>query len=359
MFEQRGMIIACAPRSRFPGLITWLLVAAISPSAQADLTSGPQYDALKSIHNATGGATWTDSTNWASGDACMWHGVGCDQDDPGNNASQVRYLSLSNNNLSGVLPDFSGLIYLINLDLSSNKLTGSFPDISGMVALNAIDLSHNLLDGTIPAISGVPDLRNIVAGFNQLHGSLPCISPTAPCNSGLTSLSSLSLSTNLLTGVIPSFEGLDFQELDLSHNLLEGSIPPLDQLAGATYIDLSANRLTGQIPCLSPQAPCNSHFYQLATFNLESNALSGPIPDLAGMPFLRHLLLAGNSLTGPVPAAPIPTPGKTFDATLCPNPLDSVASANDAGWNAATGFTPWWTSGGGAVCDGIFASDFE
>jgi len=67
--------------------------------------------------------------------------------------------------------------------------------------------------------------------------------------------------------------------------------------------------------------------------------------------------VGNNALTGPVP---IPPAGLFAGfSTLCPNPLDTTASANDAGWNTATGYAPWWaTPYANNACDDIFTDRF-
>jgi hypothetical protein len=65
-----------------------------------------------------------------------------------------------------------------------------------------------------------------------------------------------------------------------------------------------------------------------------------------------------NRLTGAVPAAPSSL--WTNQSSLCPNPLDLAPSGNDAGWNVATGHTPWWADPtDGVTCDDLFASGFD
>ena len=87
----------------------------------------------------------------------------------------------------------------------------------------ALDLRENKLSGTLP--------RNI---FHSL-----------------TSLVSLNLGLNNITGTIPSQLGLlsKLRFLDLHQNALSGSLPTtLSKCRGLEWIDLSANRLEGSLP---------------------------------------------------------------------------------------------------------------
>jgi len=83
--------------------------------------------------------------------------------------------------------------------------------------------------------------------------------------------------------------------------------------------------------------------------------LTGPIPSLAGLTNLDYVFVGGNGLTGVVP--PVPGPGTLMEATLCPNLLDLTPSANDADWNLATGFDPWWGEHN-SRCDILLRNNF-
>jgi len=63
-----------------------------------------------------------------------------------------------------------------------------------------------------------------------------------------------------------------------------------------------------------------------------------------------------NQLSGPISAT---RPGTLFAglSSLCPNLFDLTPSANDNGWNAATGFTPWWSERN-SRCDILFVDGF-
>ena len=68
-------------------------LAAISPAPPA-AAADPQRTALERLYQSTGGAHWTNRTNWLlQGSFCTWYGVHCDQ------AGNVAQLSLSRNNL--------------------------------------------------------------------------------------------------------------------------------------------------------------------------------------------------------------------------------------------------------------------
>ncbi|KAG9394488.1 Cyst wall protein, type 1A [Carpediemonas membranifera] len=53
-------------------------------------------EALMNMYVALGGDSWTDNTNWNTGDVCTWYGIGCNID------GYVVSIDLSNNNLVGL-----------------------------------------------------------------------------------------------------------------------------------------------------------------------------------------------------------------------------------------------------------------
>lgn len=79
--------------------------------------------ALKALFKSAGGDGWTKKDNWNSDKpVSSWHGVQTDSD------GRVSMLDLSNNNLSGTLPDeLSDLTELKEIYLYGNKLSGSLP----------------------------------------------------------------------------------------------------------------------------------------------------------------------------------------------------------------------------------------
>jgi len=134
-------------------------------------------------------------------------------------------------------------------------------------------------------------------------------------------------------------------------NGLTGSLPSLQGLANLEYFRAGYNRLEGGIPALTGLT-------KLKFFAASYNHLSGPLPSLNGLNMLQQLLVAHNFLTGPVPAAPASL--FPFSSLLCPNPLDTVPGANDAAWNQATGYLPWWENPFSSNrCDDVFEDTLE
>ncbi|GJT99944.1 kinase-like domain-containing protein [Tanacetum coccineum] len=219
----------------------------------------------------------------------------------GNLSNQLEYLDLEGNHLHGNVPSSIGsLAGLTTLDLGLNQFKGTIPVAIGKLQnLQILSLYHNQFSGPIPYSIGnlsslntlwfysnrlerhIPsslgDFHNLLAlslydnklrgnipkqllrlpsltitlnlSQNQLSGSLPTEIPNTL--GGCTSLSSLSLQGNLLTGVIPpslsSLKGL--VQLDLSHNNnLSGKIPPFLEHFQFEFLNLSFNDFEGEVP---------------------------------------------------------------------------------------------------------------
>jgi hypothetical protein len=157
--------------------------------------------------------------------------------------------------------------------------------------------------------AGRTHVEVIALGNGNLEGELP------PDLKVLTALRALVVDGNRLHGTLPSLAGLTrLQTVFVQHNEFSGSIPSLAGLDN------------------------------LAWFAADHNRLGGHIPSLAGAPNLQYFQIDHNAIDGRVPRAP---PRLTrFSATLCPNRLDTRPSADasiDAGWNEATGWSPWWS----------------
>ena len=227
----------------------------------------------------------------------------------------LRYLSLAYNELGGPIPHSLGAASLEHLDLSNNHLTGHIPDdIGGLVYLEHVDLSNNELNGTIPSEFGQITERNVCR--QNLEGFTRC--------RAVPGIVYLSLAHNNLSGPIPPNLGnlANLERLDLQRNHLTGELPPtLEELANVEDLDLSSNRFTGELPALLASLEAltaldlSSNRYRgaigpelvnlsnLESLNLSDNMLSGPIPrDLGSISSLELLHLGANRLDGPIPA---------------------------------------------------------
>ncbi|MCY4506718.1 MAG: FG-GAP-like repeat-containing protein, partial [Acidobacteria bacterium] len=167
---------------------------------------------LQALYDATGGATWTDSTNWLSaaplGD---WYGVDVDED------GRVTGLRLGGwdetardfigNGLTGTLPPELGtLSQLRSLEIGGNRgLTGPIPaEVGDLMNLESLILQANRLSSAIPAELGrLANLEGLLLGVNVLSGRVP------PELGNLVELTALDFRDTMLSGPLPeSLTGL-------------------------------------------------------------------------------------------------------------------------------------------------------
>ncbi|MBS0583076.1 MAG: hypothetical protein JSS42_08240 [Proteobacteria bacterium] len=301
---------------------------------------------LNALYAQTQGKNWINNSGWngLQGSECTWYGVTCD-------ASETHVLSvaLPNNNLTGTLPDISGLEQLTNFSVRSNHISGEIPDISNMKNIwnfivndnrltgsipnlpktnLAIDVSYNKLTGSIPSLSGLR-LDSFYANHNGLTGNIPDMS-------GLSALYEFDVSENMLTGSIPNLSGaMNLEYFNVALNQLTGSIPQLSNLIGLQTFNVRGNQIAGSIPSLQG-------LKKLRQFSVRENHLAGQIPSLAGLDRLELFYVSNNLLSGVVPAVPSPTNSLVAgQSLLCPNNLTPTADAN---WNVATSNTPWYST---------------
>jgi LRR receptor-like serine/threonine-protein kinase FLS2 len=212
-------------------------------------------------------------------------------------------LDLSNNNLTGALPDSSSLASLHNLsffDASNNDLHGPIPSqLFSLPGLQSLDLSRNSFNGSISTalnLSSSPQLQNLDLSDNQLSGNI-----SADFLANLTSLVSLDLSRNPLGGVIPATVGqlIHLQSLQLTSCNLIGSIPQeLYACVELQELKLNENSLQGDIPRSLGALP------QLSSLDLSSNLLEGDfLSFIANTSILQELLLSDNHLSGVIPSS--------------------------------------------------------
>eukprot|EP01018_Ginkgo_biloba_P014151 Gb_19925 [translate_table: standard] len=253
--------------------------------------------------------------------------------------SNLRYLSLSNNNLSGSLPNNIGNFGALNrLDLSENKLSGAIPPaLSSLTGLHFLNLSHNLFNGSIPQqifsckslvqldlssnkLTGaipqglgqlLPELRTLSLADNELGGQANDFN-----FSQVPSISYLNLSSNMFTGSLQSFTNrASFEILDLSKNAFTGSVnPTLWASPRISILRLNMNNLSGNLPSgfsssLKELDVSNNMFEgqisqdfvnwpDLSFLGMSSNRFSGRIPgNLSKLIYLKHLDLAENNFS--------------------------------------------------------------
>ncbi|KAL4634644.1 hypothetical protein ACB092_04G215200 [Castanea dentata] len=261
-------------------------------------------------------------------------------------SSNVTFLDLSNNSLSGSLSHF--LCYKMNepknmqfLNLGKNLLSGKLSNCWMMWKnLYALNLGKNNFTGSIPtSIGSLVRLSYLHLNNNRFSRKLP--SSLKNCKQLVT----IDVAKNDFVGSIPSWIGHTLSSLvilDLHSNNFHGHIPEeLCSLTSLQILDLSHNKLFGRIPkCVhnfSAMATSNSLDYPFVSFqrsticsfaaiesqlvaikgkyleysttlqlvkiiDLSNNNLSGEIPEeVMHLKGLQSLDLSSNNLTGRIP----------------------------------------------------------
>ncbi|KAI4334715.1 hypothetical protein L6164_013428 [Bauhinia variegata] len=264
-----------------------------------------------------------------------------------NITKNVRYLDLSNNQLSGKLPEcwahFESLTYL---DLTNNALLGKMPKSMGslrnIVAINVqknnftgeipfplknckeliiFDASQNNFSGPIPTwIGELPKLVILILRFNLFSGSLPSnicqlakvqlldlsfnnISGSIPkCLNNLTAMANQADSTPTISysvydslGIGIGIERMKYYSTSILWKRKESRFK--NTLGLVKIIDLSSNKISGEIPKEIMD------LIGLIALNFSRNMISGEIPATIGkLKSLDVLDLSWNCLCGRIPS---------------------------------------------------------
>lgn len=274
--------------------------------------------------------------------------------------TSIRVLALDDNPLNSTtgwaLPDEVGkLTQLVNFSLGNCNLLGPLPDYFGSFpSLTALKLSYNRLSGVLPlsfkqsllqilwlndqageGMTGPIDVVAAMAYLTQLwlHGN--SFTGTIPEGiENLASLKDLNLNGNKLVGLIPqSLANMELEKLDLNNNLLMGPLPKfkagnvscasnlfctstpgaqcspqvnalIDFLGAVNYPLNLVSQWSGDDPCKGSWLGISCNFdSKVIVVNLPNRHLNGTLsPSVAKLDSLREIRLAGNSLSGQVPA---------------------------------------------------------
>nr|GMC99714.1 receptor-like protein 12 [Ipomoea batatas] len=215
------------------------------------------------------------------------------------NLKSLAYVDFSNNNFTGPFPSFQMSKKLIYIDLSHNALTGplSFSHFNGLSQLKYVNLGSNLLSGQIPSyMFSLPSLQSLYLNDNRFGGQV-----TEFANVSASQLDTLDLSSNGLNGSIPKsfFKLRKLSVLSLSSNFFSGKMQfsVIQKLPYLSVLDLSYNSLTvdttNSIEAMfsSPQIRVLS----LASCKLEK------FPNLRNQSKMVRLDLSDNQIKGRIP----------------------------------------------------------
>ncbi|XP_060187625.1 probable LRR receptor-like serine/threonine-protein kinase At3g47570 [Lycium barbarum] len=213
--------------------------------------------------------------------------------DEGNIVSNLEFLGISWNQISGQIPsNICQLTKLNVLSISFNNITGEIhKNIGCLSKLEELYIGDNLIKGTIPtSLGNISTLRYLYGERNRLEGPIP------PELGKLSNLTKIIFEYNKLNGQIPKtiFNISSLEIIGLSFNNLSGRIPPTTGLHVPNLWELllGENQIKGEIPLFITNAS------KLELLDLAGNFLTGTIPtNLGNLRKLRGLLLHTNQLT--------------------------------------------------------------
>ncbi|KAL9283305.1 putative inactive receptor kinaseRLK-Pelle-LRR-III family [Arabidopsis thaliana] len=193
-----------------------LIVVIFNVCIEAETIKEDKHTLLQFVNNIN----HSHSLNWSpSLSICTkWTGVTCNSDHSSVDAlhlaatglrgdielsiiarlSNLRFLILSSNNISGTFPTtLQALKNLTELKLDFNEFSGPLPsDLSSWERLQVLDLSNNRFNGSIPSSIGkLTLLHSLNLAYNKFSGEIPDLH--------IPGLKLLNLAHNNLTGTVP------------------------------------------------------------------------------------------------------------------------------------------------------------
>ncbi|XP_057745426.1 receptor-like protein 18 [Arachis stenosperma] len=218
----------------------------------------------------------------------------------------ASFVDYSSNNFSFVIPADIGhyMSDIFYVSLANNSFHGSIPhSLCNASNLQVLDLSNNKISGKVPQyisknwkamMSNVGEDQSKVEHLDFPVGDIYYQDSITVTSKG---------QQIVLVKILTTFISIDF-----SHNQFEGPIPKELMDLNALYVlNLSSNGLSGRIPSTI------ENLIRLESLDLSKNSLEGEIPNnLASLSFLSALNISYNHLIGKIPPS---TQLQSFEAS--------------------------------------------
>ncbi|KAK8585551.1 hypothetical protein V6N13_050529 [Hibiscus sabdariffa] len=221
---------------------------------------------------------------------------------------KLRYLILESCNISAFPELLRSLDHLENLDLSNNRISGAVPNWVWKTSLYYLNVAYNHLSsleqilsnhslttfsqGTLPSpICNLRQLLSFNASHNNLSGTIP------NCLGNMSYLYLLDLEGNKFTGILPEFsKATQLWMLKVSENRLERKLPrSLAECTQLQVLDVGNNRIRDTFPFWLEKLPA------LTVPILRENRFYGEIKHFKNkivFPTLDVLDIASNEFSG-------------------------------------------------------------
>lgn len=260
-----------------------VFVTIINGDGDADYMS----DLMKALTPTPTG--WSNNIHY-----CKWNGILCQ-------SNRVVSIKLPSSSLSGTFPpNFNTLTNITYIDLHNNSLTGSLPNFYGLAGLQTVSLGHNMFTSIPPGcFQLLHDLRtlNLSNNLNLDSWAFPITDLTFSISTETIDLEATNMIGSLPPEMFNTFPSLN--TFILSHNNITGSLPLSLGESRVRCLRLNHqgfSRLSGTIDVIS-----SMRFLSQAW--LHNNLFTGPIPTMFNSTYLSDLQLKNNLLTGLVPSS--------------------------------------------------------
>ncbi|XAR68789.1 hypothetical protein NMG60_11000155 [Bertholletia excelsa] len=218
-------------------------------------------------------------------------------------AKTLGVLNLRNNNLSGGLSGtFPNKCALQTLDLNGNRLKGQIPrSLVNCSALEVLNLGNNLINDRFPCfLKNLSNLRVLVFRSNKFQRGIHC-EPDHTSNSW-AKLQIIDLSLNNFSGALPNKWFLSWKGMIIDGNNPQADSNPL------RFDFLKLNHLYHQDTVTVTMKGMEMELVKILTvftsIDFSNNKFHGEIPDTVGvLKSLYALNFSSNALTGPIPSS--------------------------------------------------------